>query len=84
MSSEHTRALGPKIAADYRLLNHLRGRSTMTTADIEPESMRIDVEGGVIPACQEDHEEVPGCWYFYRLPGNELIAPCRPTLPSRS
>ena len=32
--------------------------------------MRIDVEGGVIASsCQEDHEEVLGCWYFYRLPG---------------
>jgi hypothetical protein len=68
MSADHTRTLGPKIAADFRLLNHLRGRSTMTTDEIVPGSIRIEVEGGAIASsCQEDHEEVLGCWYFYRL-----------------
>lgn len=70
MSRAHSRSLGPKIAADYRLLNYLRGRSTWTVDSIEPGSATIDVEGGVLASrCQEDHEEVLECWYFYRRPG---------------
>jgi hypothetical protein len=64
----HARALGPKIVADYRLLNHLRGRPMGTIADIEPGSIRLEVDGGVIASrCEEDHEEVLTCWAFYRL-----------------
>ena len=70
MSKAHSRALGPKIAADYRLLNYLRGRSTATVDAIQPGSTRIEVEGGVLVSrCEEDHEEVLECWYFYRRPG---------------
>ena len=70
MGRQHTRTLGPKIAADYRLLNYLRGRSTATVDTIEPGSTTIDVEGGVLASrCEEDHEEVLECWYFYRRPG---------------
>jgi hypothetical protein len=66
----HTRTLGSKIAADYRLLNYLRGRSTATVESIAPDSTRIDVEGGILASrCEEDHEEVLECWYFYRRPG---------------
>jgi hypothetical protein len=70
MPKPHSRVLGLKIAADYRLLNYLRGRST-TTADMMPSgSTRIDVEGGVLASsCEEDHEEVLECWYFYRRRG---------------
>lgn len=70
MSKRHTRTLGLKIAADYRLLNYLRGRSTTTDDMISPASTRIDVEGGVLASsCEEDHEEVLECWYFYRRRG---------------
>ena len=70
MGDKHSRALGPKIAADYRLLNYLRGRSTSTVDAIQAGSTRIDVEGGVLASrCEEDHEEVLECWYFYRRPG---------------
>lgn len=67
MSHQHPRTLGPKIAADFRLLNHLRSRPAGTVADIEPTSARIEVDGGVIASrCEEDHEEVLTCWAFYR------------------
>jgi hypothetical protein len=70
MGRPHSRELGPKIAADYRLLNYLRGRSTETEDAIDPGSMRIDVEGGVLASrCEEDHDEVLECWYFYRRAG---------------
>ena len=30
----------------------------------------IDVEGGVLASrCEEDHDEVLECWYFYRRRG---------------
>ena len=67
MTTDHTRTLGPKIAADFRLLNHLRGRSTGSVDDIEPGSARIPVEGGEIASsCDDDHDEVLTCWAFYR------------------
>jgi hypothetical protein len=67
MTTDHTRTLGPKIVADFRLLNHLRGRSIGTVDDIEPGSTRIEVEGGVIASsCVDDHDEVLTCWAFYR------------------
>jgi hypothetical protein len=70
MGKPHTRDLGPKIAADYRLLNYLRGRSTETVDAIGPGSARIEVEGGVLASrCTEDHDEVLECWYFYRRAG---------------
>jgi hypothetical protein len=70
MPKLHSRALGLKIAADYRLLNYLRGRSTTTADMIAPGSTRIDVEEGVLASsCEEDHEEVLECWYFYRRRG---------------
>lgn len=70
MANRHSRALGAKIAADYRLLNYLRGRSTVSVDAIEPGSARIDVEGGVLASrCEEDHDEVLECWNFYRRPG---------------
>ena len=70
MAKSHTRELGTKIAADYRLLNYLRGRSTETVDQIGPGSTRIDVEGGVLASrCEEDHEEVLECWYFYKRAG---------------
>jgi hypothetical protein len=70
MSRPHARTLGPKIAADHRLLNYLRGRSVATADQIEPGSTRIEVEGGTIASsCEEDHEEVLGCWRFYRFRG---------------
>jgi hypothetical protein len=70
MGKDHPRDLGPKIAADFRLLNYLRGRSTETVAAIAPGSTRIEVEGGVLASrCEEDHEEVLECWYFYRRAG---------------
>jgi hypothetical protein len=70
MSRPHPRTLGPKIAADHRLLNYLRGRSVATADQIEPGSTRIEVEGGTIASsCEEDHEEVLGCWRFYRFRG---------------
>jgi hypothetical protein len=70
MLKPHSRTLGLKIAADYRLLNYLRGRSTTTADRIAPGSTRIDVEGGVLASsCEEDHEEVLECWYFYRRRG---------------
>lgn len=63
----HTTDLGPKIAADYRLLNHLRGRSGWTTADLDGDLPTIEVDGGVIAmSCPEDHDEVVDCWHFYR------------------
>jgi hypothetical protein len=70
MTRPHPRTLGPKIAADHRLLNYLRGRSVATADQIEPGSTRIEVEGGTIASsCEEDHEEVLGCWRFYRHRG---------------
>ena len=70
MAGQHPRALGPKIAADHRLLNYLRGRSVETVDQIYPGSTRIEVEGGTIASsCEEDHEEVLGCWRFYRARG---------------
>jgi hypothetical protein len=37
---------------------------------IDPGSTRIEVEGGTIASsCEEDHEEVLGCWRFYRRQG---------------
>jgi hypothetical protein len=70
MPKAHTRTLGLKIAADYRLLNYLRGRSTTTVDMIAPGSTMIDVEGGVLASrCEEDHEEVLECWYYYRRRG---------------
>lgn len=70
MAKPHTRELGTKIAADYRLLNYLRGRSTETVDKIGAGSTRIDVEGGVLASrCEEDHEEVLECWYFYKRAG---------------
>ena len=66
---QHTRTLGLKIASDHRLLNFLKGRSVATIASIEPGSDRIEVDGGVIASsCQDDHDEVLGCWAFYRRP----------------
>jgi hypothetical protein len=70
MGMDHDRDLGPKIAADHRLLNYLRGRSTQTVDAISPGSARIEVEGGVLASrCEEDHEEVLECWVFYRRAG---------------
>ena len=70
MAKPHSRELGAKIAADYRLLNYLRGRSTETVDQIGPDSTRIDVEGGVLASrCTEDHDEVLECWYFYKRSG---------------
>ena len=67
MTDRHPRTLGSKIAADFRLLNHLRARPIGSIADIEPGSSRIEVDGGVIASrCEEDHEEVLTCWAFYR------------------
>ncbi len=67
MTTGHGRTLGPKIAADFRLLNHLRGRSIETVDAIPPDSTRIDVEGGVIASsCEDDHDEVLTCWVYYR------------------
>jgi hypothetical protein len=63
----HPRTLGPKIAADFRLLNHLRARPGGTLADIEPGATRIDVDGGAIASsCEDDHDEVLTCWVFYK------------------
>jgi hypothetical protein len=70
VATQHSRTLGPKIAADHRLLNYLRGRSVGTVDQIDPGSTRIEVEGGTIASsCEEDHEEVLGCWRFYRYRG---------------
>ena len=70
MAKPHSRELGTKIAADYRLLNYLRGRSTETVDQIGPGSTRIDVEGGILASrCTEDHDEVLECWYFYKRSG---------------
>jgi hypothetical protein len=70
MTQPHSRALGTKIAADHRLLNYLRGRSTETADQIPAASTRIEVEGGTIASsCAEDHEEVLTCWRFYRPQG---------------
>lgn len=70
MNRPHPRNLGPKIAADHRLLNYLRGRSVETTEQVYPGSTTIEVEGGVIASsCEEDHEEVLSCWRFYRHRG---------------
>ena len=67
MSHQHPRTLGTKIAADFRLLNHLRARPLGTVTDIEPGSARIEVDGGVIASrCEEDHDEVLTCWAFYK------------------
>jgi hypothetical protein len=69
VTTHHTRTLGAKIAADFRLLNYLRGRSTGTVDTVQAGSTVIEVEGGVIASrCEEDHEEVLECWYFYRRP----------------
>lgn len=70
MGRAHPHTLGPRIAADYRLLNHLKGRSGWTMADLEAGALTIDVDGGVIAmACTEDHDEVVDCWHFYRRTG---------------
>jgi hypothetical protein len=70
VTARHSRTLGEKIVADHRLLNYLRGRSVATTDQIEPGSTRIEVEGGTVASsCEEDHEEVLGCWRFYRQRG---------------
>jgi hypothetical protein len=70
MARSHARTLGPKIAKDLRLLNYLRGRSVATVDQVDPGSTRIEVEGGTIASsCAEDHEEVLGCWAFYRQRG---------------
>lgn len=70
LETPHARSLGPKIAADHRLLNHLKGRATRTTVDIEPGSTTIEVDGGLIASsCEDDHDEVLTCWTFYRRPG---------------
>jgi len=62
--------MGQKIAADYRLLNYLKGQSTWTVDQIAPGSVRIQVEGGVLASeCAEDHDEVLGCWVFYKAAG---------------
>jgi hypothetical protein len=70
MAKTHSRELGVRIASDYRLLNYLRGRSTETVTAIGPGSTRIEVEGGVLASrCDEDHDEVLECWYFYKRAG---------------
>ena len=70
MTSRHTHALGPKIAADFRLLNFLKGQSTRTVDQIAPGSVRIPVAGGVLASeCADDHDEVLGCWVYYRTAG---------------
>jgi len=67
MAPKHSRTLGPKIAADYRLLNYLRAQSRGSVDDIAPGSAIVEVEGGVLASlCQEDHDEVLECWAFYR------------------
>ena len=70
MASKHAHTLGPKIAADYRLLNFLKGQATRTVDQIAPGSVRIPVEGGVLATeCADDHDEVLGCWVFYKAAG---------------
>jgi hypothetical protein len=67
MTPKHSRTLGPKIAADYRLLNYLRAHATGSVDDIAPGSAIVAVEGGVLASqCEDDHEEVLECWAFYR------------------
>jgi hypothetical protein len=67
MTPRHSRTLGPKIAADFRLLNYLKAQSTASVEDIAPGSTIVAVEGGVLASrCEDDHEEVLECWAFYR------------------
>jgi len=67
MTPRHSRTLGPKIAADFRLLNYLRAHSTASVDDIAPGSTLVEVEGGVLASrCEDDHDEVLECWAFYR------------------
>jgi hypothetical protein len=67
MTPKHSRTLGPKIAADFRLLNYLRAQSTASVDDITPGSAIVEVEGGVLASrCEDDHDEVLECWAFYR------------------
>ena len=69
MTPKHSRTLGIKIAADYRLLNYLKAQSTWTVEDIAPGSTTVEVEGGVLASqCEDDHDEVLGCWAFYHPP----------------
>ncbi|MCI0346379.1 MAG: hypothetical protein L0221_13200 [Chloroflexi bacterium] len=70
MASKHPRTLGPKIAADYRLLNFLKGQSRRTVSELTPGTPTISVDGGVLATeCTDDHDEVLGCWVFYRTAG---------------
>jgi hypothetical protein len=70
MASKHAHTLGPKIAADYRLLNYLKGQSRRTVSELPPGRPTIDVEGGVLATeCADDHDEVLGCWAFYKAAG---------------
>ena len=67
MASKHPHTLGPKIASDFRLLNFLKGQSTRTVDQAPAGGLRITVEGGVLVSeCADDHDEVLGCWVFYR------------------
>ena len=67
MTPKHSRTLGPKIAADFRLLNYLKAHSTASVDDIAPGSAFVEVEGGVLASrCEDDHDEVLECWAFYR------------------
>jgi hypothetical protein len=67
MTPKHSRTLGPKIAADFRLLNYLRAHSVASVDDIAPGSAIVAVEGGVLASrCEDDHDEVLECWAFYR------------------
>jgi hypothetical protein len=67
MTAKHSRTLGPKIAADYRLLNYLKGHAAGSVDDIAPGSATVEVEGGILASrCEDDHDEVLECWSFYR------------------
>jgi hypothetical protein len=67
MTPKHSRTLGARIAADYRLLNYVKARSAGSVDDIAPGSATLQVEGGVLASrCEEDHDEVLECWSFYR------------------
>jgi hypothetical protein len=67
MTPKHSRTLGARIAADYRLLNYLRAQSRAFVDDIVPGSAIVEVEGGLLASrCEEDHDEVLECWAFYR------------------
>jgi len=67
MTLKHARTLGPKIAADFRLLNYLKAHSTASVDDIAPGSAIVAVEGGVLASrCEDDHDGVLECWAFYR------------------